>query len=256
MKQYTKKSKSKGFTLIEVLITLAISGILMTSVYAAFLAQQDSYLAQDQVAEMQQNIRAGIFMMTKEIRMAGFDPTKNAGASITTASVNQLSFTQDIGGGEPDGVDNDGDGTTDETDGSEPDFPNGVLGDPNEAIAYGFSNANDADANGIVDDLNADGIQNDAAPLGRNTGGGFQPVAENVQAIEFRYLDSTGAVTVTPANISSIQISILARAGDPDRKFINAQIYTTASGAVWGPFNDNFRRRFEVVNVKCRNMGL
>ena len=253
MRQYTEKSKAKGFTLIEVLITLAISGILMTSVYAAFQAQQDSYLAQDQVAEMQQNIRAGIFMMTREIRMAGFDPTEGAGSGITTASVSQLAFTQDINA-DQDGLDNDADGSTDETDGSE-DFPNGILGDSNEAIAYGFSNTNDADANGIVDDLNADGLQNDAAPLGRNTGGGFQPVAENIQAIEFQYLDSSGAVTATLADIKSIQISILARAGNPDRKFINSLAYTTASAAVWGPFNDNFRRRFEIVTVKCRNMG-
>ncbi|MCD6187012.1 MAG: prepilin-type N-terminal cleavage/methylation domain-containing protein, partial [Desulfuromusa sp.] len=57
-----------GFTLVELLIALAISGVLMTAVYATFQAQQNSYLVQEQVAEMQQNIRAGMDIMVSELR--------------------------------------------------------------------------------------------------------------------------------------------------------------------------------------------
>ena len=245
---------NKGFTLIELLITLAISGIIMTGVYSAFKSQQDSYLAQEQVAEMQQNIRAGLDIMEREIRMAGFDPTTEAGAGITTATAGRFGFTQDVNA-DNDGIDNDGDGATDETDGSE-DVPNGKLGDSNESITFGFSAANDAGLDGVVDDLDGDGNLNDVAPLGRDTGGGFQPVAENIQAIEFNYLDEDGNITATLADIRSVQISILARARRPDRQYTDTNTYITSSGTNWGPFDDNYRRRFQTMTVKCRNMGL
>ncbi|MGD9662582.1 MAG: hypothetical protein AB7U63_15045 [Porticoccaceae bacterium] len=51
-----------------------------------------------------------------------------------------------------------------------------------------------------------------------------------------------------------MQISLLARADRPDTQFTNTETYTTASGAVWGPYNDNFRRRFQIITVQCRNM--
>jgi len=243
------KISNRGFTLIELLITLAISGIIMTGVYTAFKSQQDSYLAQEQVAEMQQNIRAALDIMVREVRMAGFDPGREADATITTATVGRFGFTQDIAGAEPDGIDNDGDGTTDETDGSEPDYSDGDTGDANETVTYGFAAGDDSEPNGIVDG-------NTVASLGRDTGGGFQPIAENIQAIEFNYLDEGGNATATLTDVRSVEISILARTFRPDRNYTNNNSYTTPGGQTWGPYNDNFRRRFQTITVKCRNMGI
>ena len=232
----------KGFTLVELLIAMAISGVIMAGVYAAFKSQQDSYLAQEQVAEMQQNIRAGLYIMVTDLRMAGYDPTSTAGSGITVAKSGQISFT----------LDENGDGDTSDT---------------NEAFDYGFtpatSNSNyDVARNGIPDvDSNGDGVP-DAMPLGRqiSSAGGYKDVAENIQAIEFYYLDNQQNVTAVPADISSVQISILARARRPDINYTDTKTYptvgTTPGGATWGPFNDNFRRRFQTMTVKCRNMGL
>lgn len=243
------KLSNQGFTLIELLITLAISGIIMTGVYTAFKSQQDSYLAQEQVAEMQQNIRAALDIMVREVRMAGFDPSRDAEASITTATAGRFGFTQDIIGAEPDGIDNDGDGTTDETDGSEPDYSDGDTGDANETVTYGFAGGDDSEPNGIVDG-------NAVASLGRDTGGGFQPIAENIQAIEFNYLDEDGNTTATLADIRAVEISILARTFRPDRNYTNNNTYTTPGGQTWGPYDDSFRRRFQSMMVQCRNVGL
>lgn len=222
-------NKNAGFTLIEILITLVISGILMTSVYAAFKAQQDSYLAQEQVAEMQQNIRAGMEILVRELRMAGYDVNRNGSktgtAGITAANANNITFSSVVDG---DGNDNNNDGTVDE------------LGEL-RTIQYRLYDA-------YGDGDNDLGRQDGAAAIGA--------VAENIQAIEFQYLDSSGVVTATLPDIASVQISILARASQPDSNYVNNQTYTTASGVVWGPFNDNTRRRFEIVTVKCRNMGL
>lgn len=210
-----------GFTLVELLVTLAVSGILMSGVYAAFMSQQNSYVVQEQVVEMQQNIRAGLDLMVRDIRMAGYDPGKNLNAGITLAAPNRLSFSRD----------RDGTGAT------------------LDVMSFGFSNANDADNDGIADA--------GSAPLGRDiNAGGFQPLAEDIHAIEFRYLDAEGVVTAALEDIRSVQVSILARARRPDRTYTDTNTYTAASGTVWGPFNDSFRRRFQVTTVSLRNMGL
>ncbi len=231
------RKTSNGFTLVELMITVAISGVIIAAIYSAYITQQRIYLAQEQVAEMQQNIRAAINMMAREIRMAGCDPTRAAGAGITTASVGQISFTQDTNG------------DTDTT-------------DSGERIDYGFRVADDALRDGVPDnDADGDGVP-DAVSLRRQTygptgvGSGYQAIAENIQGLESRYLDSANAVTATPADIRSVQISILACAGRSDQNFTNTTTYTTASGVNWGPFNDNFRRRLLITTIQCRNMGL
>jgi type IV pilus assembly protein PilW len=62
----------KGITLIELLVALSISGILVAGVYRTFVSQQHTYTVQEQVVDMQQNVRLAINRMTREIRMAGF----------------------------------------------------------------------------------------------------------------------------------------------------------------------------------------
>jgi type IV pilus assembly protein PilW len=218
----------RGFTLVEVLIALAISGLLMTAVYVAFQSQQRSYLAQEQVAEVQQNIRAGVDFMVREIRMAGYDPTGIGNDGIEEATVGRFGFTSDSNA-------------------------DGDVEDTGESITYGFCNTFDSEPDGVVD---GGGV----ASLGRDTGGGFQPVAENIQAIEFNYLDEDGNVTVALDDIRAVQISILARAQRPDRNYLDTRVYpdngTTPGGVTWGPFDDNFRRRFQTITVKLRNMGI
>ncbi len=230
------RNPEKGFTLVEVLITLVVSSIVMAGIYSAFKTQQDSYIAQNQVVEAQQNIRAGLYILTHEIRMAGFDPTLKAAAGITTATRSRFSFTKD-------------------------DNLDGDTADNSESVSIGFKATDDADLDGIVDDLNADGVQNDVASLGRDIGGGFQPVTDNIQAIEFYYRLADGTWTLSPTvtqlpEISAVQISILARTAHPDRKYTDATPYSLESGTIWGPFDDHYRRRFQTATVVLPNMGL
>jgi len=218
----------KGFTLIELLIAVAISGLVAGSIYTVFRSQHDSYVAQEQIVEIQQNIRAAMYMMAREIRMAGYDPDSIANARIISASNNLISFSFVA---DDDGTDNDNDGSTDEA---------GEL----ETITYD------------VYDAYGDG-DND---IGRQVGTATKrAIAENIEQLELFYTLSNGTTTLAPTNMSNIrtvQITILARAGKPDRKFTNTSTYTTPGGQTWGPFNDNFRRRLMTTNVKCRNMGL
>jgi type IV pilus assembly protein PilW len=222
------KSNNKGFTLVDLLIAVAISGIVAGAIFTTFQSQQKSYLIQEQVVEMQQNLRAGMDLMVKEIRMAGYDPYKDSGAEITAAAGNTLTFTFLS---DDDGDDNDGDNVTDET---------GELA----TITYSLY---DAYGDGDTD-------------LGRKAGAGNNtPVAENIDNLEFYYTLNDATKTLTPAdpnNIRNVQITILARTEHQDPKFSDTKIYTTPSGADWGPYNDGFRRRLLSTTVKCRNMGL
>jgi prepilin-type N-terminal cleavage/methylation domain-containing protein len=61
-----------GFTLIEIVIALFIVALSMTAIFASFNFQQKSYLAQNAVAEMQQNVRGAMNYVEMDLRNAGF----------------------------------------------------------------------------------------------------------------------------------------------------------------------------------------
>ena len=52
-----KGVKNKGFTLIEILVSLAILGIVLAGIYSVYNMQHKSYIVQEQVTEMQQSER-------------------------------------------------------------------------------------------------------------------------------------------------------------------------------------------------------
>ena len=62
----------RGVTLIELLVALVLSSILIFVLYKTFLRQQKTYTVQEQVFDLQQNARATMARMVREIRMAGF----------------------------------------------------------------------------------------------------------------------------------------------------------------------------------------
>jgi prepilin-type N-terminal cleavage/methylation domain-containing protein len=70
----TKSTLSqKGITLIELLVALVIGGIIIGGIYRLFVAQTKAYTVQDQVVEVQQNIRSGMEILLRDLRMTGFD---------------------------------------------------------------------------------------------------------------------------------------------------------------------------------------
>ena len=71
-----KKIKdSKGMTLVEVLLALAISVMIIGGTLALLVQSDRTSTGQSYVAEMQQNARIALDLMTREILMAGYDPT-------------------------------------------------------------------------------------------------------------------------------------------------------------------------------------
>jgi prepilin-type N-terminal cleavage/methylation domain-containing protein len=64
--------RERGLTLVELLVALVLSSILIFVLYKTFIRQQKTYTVQEQVFDMQQNVRAMMARMVREIRMAGF----------------------------------------------------------------------------------------------------------------------------------------------------------------------------------------
>lgn len=64
------KSNESGFTLIEVLVALAIFSIVIAGVIEVFVNSNKAYLMQDDIASMQQNIRIAKMFIERDIRMA------------------------------------------------------------------------------------------------------------------------------------------------------------------------------------------
>jgi len=236
--------KNKGFTLIEILITMAITGIVSAAIFTAFQSQQKSYVVQESVAAMQQNLRAGMDMMVWEIRMAGYDPTRDAGAKIEKAESDLIYFTKDDNNDANDKKNSDGD-----------------LNDSSEHIVFDLYDSSGIRVLGRTASSSVIDITEN--PTGHFEAKDHQPLAENIDALEFYYTLADGTQVPIPSGsvpdptlIRSVQITLLARVDRTDQKFVNTRTYTTPGGQTWGPYNDNFRRRLLTTTVKCRNMGL
>lgn len=66
-----------GYSLVEVMAALAILAIAMTAVFATFTTQQQTFVVQGRVAEMQQNLRQAVEYMSRDIRLAGYGTPDN-----------------------------------------------------------------------------------------------------------------------------------------------------------------------------------
>ena len=88
--------QKNGFTLIELLAGILISAILLAGIYSVFFSQKTVFSAQEQVAEMNQNIRAALDLMTREIRLAGYKTSTSTFNGIATATSDSIQILADL----------------------------------------------------------------------------------------------------------------------------------------------------------------
>jgi len=284
--------QNKGITLIELLVALVIAGILVAAVYRTFLSQQKTYVIQDQVVDMQQNVRAGINRMMREIRMAGFGgvgdilgggvngPTEvittlpSSNNSITNnnsitivGGFNQVStLAAEAAGGQ-----------------FQVTLANAVDASQFDGGAHHFVSIGGAESNIVSSRAGAtltlsnplklthkitDPLGNpvsvpifkiqaityvcgvsDGKPVlqrNENTGGGAQPLADNIENVQFEYFDATNVNPLAlpiadPGIIRMIRVTVRARTNDPDPEYKS---------------DGGYRIRQIASNVHLRNMGL
>jgi len=224
---------NQGFTIVELIVAMAVSLLVIGAIGSTFLSQNKSYLAQEEVAAMQQNLRAAMFYMQREIRMAGCNPFNNSipflpsqapipiskqGTpnypinQIIEANSTSIIFMEDVRGNFDLSIPVD-----------DPN-PDGDVDDPNEIIKYSLSGGN----------------------LVRNTGIGNWVVAQNIDALDFVYypLDELHPLTPMPFVNGSIPAGNLP-------KIRSVEITLVARTEA-----DNLKRRQLTSFIKCRNLGL
>ncbi len=257
MKNVNIKS-ARGFTLVELLVAMAMAGIILGAIFSAYLVQVKGKNSQEMALEMQQGARAALEIMAREIRLAGCNPAGGAAARILKATDAELIFSMDI------------------ADDACQNIEDGDVCDCGEVVRYVLTN--DADENGVAD----------AAPchLGRQTGAGLDAsllpvcadvitpasitsedaiVARNIDALDFVYLGSDGIRIATPVaaadldDIAGVQVTLVARSGEKMRALVGRHTdtvtYRNDQGDIILPApNDSFRRLQLSTIVFGRNL--
>lgn len=227
----------QGFSLTEMMVALVVSSILTAGIYEVFHTQQNTHRAQSEVVKMQQNMRAGAFLLTRELRSVGFDPMDSGGFGFAAN-------LPKIGGGQLFTVDIDYTVDSDRIAFSLDGNGNGAIdNNNNERIAYRLNGT-------LLERYNS----NAAAPADA-----WEPVIDNVDALNFVYLDANGNVLATndPSQIRAIQIALLIRTDKVDRRYTNETTnYLNKQGQDICPAcqKDNFRRRLVTSTVHVRNL--
>jgi type IV pilus assembly protein PilW len=72
---YQTQNTNNGFTIIELLIAIAIMGIIIGALFSFSIAQRKYFSVQAQISEMTQNTRAAMDMIGGELAMAGYRPS-------------------------------------------------------------------------------------------------------------------------------------------------------------------------------------
>jgi type IV pilus assembly protein PilW len=212
----------QGFTLIELMVALALAGIVMGVIYKTSSTQQKLYVVQDQVIGLQQDLRAAMELIGRDLRMVGYDPTGAGFSPFLNATANSLRFQ----------IDRNKDGIL-----------HSQANDPDETVTYAQN-----------------GTRLERQPWAEAA----HPLAENVDALDFVYLDEDGAVITPPpgtdltalGRVRSIQVTILARTSQMEKGFKNTTPYKNEQGTIILPVqNDGYRRRMLTTTVRCRNVG-
>ena len=90
-----KLTKTEGFTLIELMVSMGIGMVVLAAVTTTFMLQTKVYNAQQQINEMEQNARGVLDVITRELKMAGYKPNGGSFSGVTY-STTQLMIQTDL----------------------------------------------------------------------------------------------------------------------------------------------------------------
>ena len=229
--------RCQGFTLVELLVVLAIVSIVMGGIYAVFIRSNRVYISQEEVVAAQQEARSALDILGREIRMAGLiaDDNKtdgpdritlpawagNADSAIEIAEVNDtdktttLAFKSDLDG-------------NDEND--------------TEAVRYVYYHGDHADAS----------RQNTLTRAVLTWNGGWSDLGgegeklflENIQDLTLTYQMADGTTSANPTDLEEIRGVVIS---------ITAQTSIAVE-----PFEGGkgIRTRQLISNIQIRNLGL
>ncbi|MEE4264325.1 MAG: prepilin-type N-terminal cleavage/methylation domain-containing protein [Desulfobacteraceae bacterium] len=170
------KINKKGFTAIELLISLAIMSIAMTSIYSLYMSFIRTCTKEGAKIRVQQSVRSGLDMMVRDIRLVGLDPEGTGDFGMIAVTSQRIQFT----------ADRDMDGELDDADATD-----GIDGTDMEHMAYEYDGTGKlkmylykANGNPEMDEI----------------------MAENVTDLTFTYFDSNDDTTSNLDEIRTVDI--------------------------------------------------
>ena len=164
-----------GFSLVELLIVVVLAGILGSTLMSLFRIQNRAFRTENRTLEVDQNLRAGLDLVLRELRNAGMKDRLQPYAAlpgILSADSTGIRFTTDFHS---------------TTDPNSP--PDGDVLDANEDIEYSYTSSD--------------------STLRRRTRGsagdsGPQPMAELVTRVRFDYFDADGNLLPFPLDAAAL----------------------------------------------------
>jgi prepilin-type N-terminal cleavage/methylation domain-containing protein len=103
--------RAAGFTLVELLVSLAALGVVLAGAFGVLRETQSAYVLGVARLEAQQSARIALERMAREIQGAGFDPGGVRFPAIVNATPTSLTIQKDLNG-------------------------NGVIGGSGESVTY------------------------------------------------------------------------------------------------------------------------
>ena len=215
--------RNKGFTLVELLVSMLLSLTFLSAVYGFYKVQTRNLKVQENRQEVMEYARGALDLMAREIRNAGYSPTKatsgtncagtpSSGTVVVSASSTSFKFTYDYRSSAS--------ATT----------PDGNCNNTDEEITY---------------DYQSPGPQNCASGTGdivRTANGTSEPITDcNVTAFSYTYYAKNSTTAMSPivvANIQRLKVSITFQSKNPDAEF-GGQLVSSVSS-----------------NIELRNFGL
>ena len=205
---------------MELLVAGVIGLIAFAAIYQVYTSVVRTTAVQEQVSDMQQNIRVSIDQIVRELRLAGLDPDRPGGSGLA------------ILGETSGGVDT-------------------LIGQTFKlSDDYFFEFQGDMDDDGVVETIRYfldDTTDPDHPSLIRRESDGIVTVdsrfAENIEELELSFYNDTNAATNDRTQVKRVTVMLRARTDKEDPDFNNLT------------YGDGYRRRTLESDVLLRNTG-
>lgn len=183
--RWTEKKTEAGFTLVELMVAIAIISLALGAIYGVFASVTKSSTGNEVSAHVLQSLRTSLGFMEQDIRMAGLDRFATTHAGVEQATETSFRFTADRN---MDGLIN------------EADLSNGIQEQDLERITYAYDGANKRLRQCL----------SEGTPQAS-----WDTVAEHVENFQFQYFDKDENLLSFPITdltaIRSVAVSLTVR---------------------------------------------
>ncbi len=187
----------RGFSLIELMFALGLSAVVIFAINELSVSQQQTYARQAMILDAQQSVRGAMTLMTKEIRMAGYDPEHTC-LPDTNANVT----------------------------------PDGVSAATSTTITINSCTNTAAptyDTIAYTRNASENTITRERTPSGGSSGGA-QPLAEDITSVTFTFCDGSGTDAACDSSGTDVTGTTDQAVRDTIRRVINSMTASTGKG--------------------------